>query len=84
MIQFHDGWEDDEAENEDDHPAGDDGDDDLDECPRCGRSIYDDSERCPRCGQYLSREEAVERRPWWVVLGAVACLGMVVYWIVHR
>jgi len=79
MIQFHDGWED--NDDDDDGEPGDDND--LDECPRCGRSIYDDSERCPRCGAYLSREEAVPRRPWWVVLGVLACLAMVVYWVLH-
>ena len=75
MIQFHDGWqdEDDEASDEDD----------LDECPRCGRLIYDDSERCPKCGTYVTREEGRSTRPWWVTLGALICLAMVAYWILH-
>ncbi len=77
MIQFHDGWED-EDEGE---ASGDD--DDLDECPRCGRLIYDDSERCPKCGAYVTREEGRSGRPWWVVAGSLVCLAMVVYWILH-
>lgn len=78
MIRFHDDWEDDEPEDK-----GEAGEDDLDECPRCGRSIYDDSVRCPRCGEYLSREEGGPAKPWWVVAGALGCLAMVVYWILH-
>ena len=77
MIRFHDDWEDDP-----DAAPGDD-EDDLDDCPRCGRSIYDDSERCPHCGKYLSREEPGRRQPWWVVAGVMACLAMTIYWILH-
>lgn len=77
MIRFHDDWEDDEDA---DLPEEDEGDD-LDECPRCGRSIYDDSERCPRCGQYLSREEVgpTTSQPLWVRVAAVILLGIMVY-----
>ena len=81
MIRFHDDW--DEA---DDDPVDedDDAEDDLDECPRCGRSIYGDSAQCPRCGHYASREElpARTRQPWWVQVAAIVCLAMVVYWVV--
>jgi len=73
--------EDDEIDDrwDDDDPD----DDDTDDCPRCGASIYDDSERCPRCGHYLSREDAPGRKPWWVVAGVLACLGVVTWWILH-
>lgn len=74
MIQLHEGWDDDDDEDDDS---------DLDECPNCGRSIYDDSERCPECGTYLSREVPSARHPWWVTVGAVVSLLMVVYWILH-
>ena len=56
-------------------------DDDTDECPHCGASIYDDSEQCPRCGRYLSREDAPRRHPWWVVATALVCLAMVSWWV---
>lgn len=52
-------------------------------CPHCGEIIYDDSERCPDCGRYLSREDRPASRPWYVILGVILCLGMVVYWIVN-
>ena len=73
-----------------DHDADDEEwDDDLDEdettepCPGCGVHVYEDAERCPYCGQYLSREACSDRKPWWVVLGALACLAMVTWWILH-
>ncbi len=71
--------------DDDDGVRGDDPDDDTtDDCPHCGASIYDDAERCSRCGFYLSREEVGPRRqPWWVVLGAVVCLSMVTWWVLH-
>ena len=78
MIQFHDGWEDDDDDDQGEPEGGDD--DDLDACPRCGRLIFDDSVRCPRCGTYVTREEPGSK-PWWVVLGVLVCLALVVYWI---
>ena len=57
--------------------------DQVDECPRCRASIYDDSERCPSCGHYLSREDSPRRHPWWVTVGAVACLAVVCWWVIH-
>ncbi len=81
IVRDHDAEDIDDAE---DGGWGDDPDDDATSpCPACGRSIYDDSERCPDCGQYLSREEAPFRKPWWVVAGVLACLGVVSWWILH-
>ncbi len=70
---------------EDDDDCPDESDDDSDDdptapCPHCGRSIYDDAERCPSCGAYLSREDAPWRRPLWIVLGVLVCLGIVWSW----
>ena len=69
----------------DDEAWGDDQDEDepTEHCPGCGESIYDDAERCPYCGRYVSREDDPGRKPWWVVVGAVACLAMVIWWILH-
>ncbi|MEM9657333.1 MAG: zinc-ribbon domain-containing protein [Planctomycetota bacterium] len=51
-------------------------------CPHCGEQVYDDSPRCPSCGQYLLESDlASSTRPWWIVVGAAACLYAVFRWI---
>jgi predicted nucleic acid-binding Zn ribbon protein len=61
----------------------DDSDDDSISCPYCERPIYEDSERCPHCGQYITEEEAPNKpKPLWIVLGVLACLLVVVVWII--
>lgn len=68
-----------------DEPESDD--DDRDEtisCPHCGESVYEDAERCPSCGLFLSREEIAAGRPrWWIVLGALIGLAVVIGWVVR-
>jgi hypothetical protein len=65
---------------EEDHDA--DEDDDEIPCPYCGREIHEDSERCPYCARYISKEDAPPaRKPWWIILGVVACLYVVIRWI---
>jgi DNA-directed RNA polymerase subunit RPC12/RpoP len=84
-------WDDDDQLDDEDE-AGDDsdefdgGDDDEDEptieCPYCGREIHEDAQRCPHCEQYISRENAPpQRKPWWVVAGAMICLYIAWRWI---
>ena len=73
-------------ENEEDDYAGfetaDSDGESTDECPHCGEMIHDDAERCPACGEYLSSEDApAERKPAWVIAGAVICLVIVLLWI---
>ena len=58
-------------------------DDDTDECPYCRRSIYDDAVQCPHCGNYLSREDAPSRRPWWIIVCAVLALIAALWWILR-
>jgi predicted nucleic acid-binding Zn ribbon protein len=74
-----------DADDIDDEEWDDDPDDEetTEPCPHCGKPVYDDAERCPSCSWYLSREDAPVRKPWWVVLGVLACLAMVTWWILH-
>lgn len=68
-------------------------DDDLDEgddedttapCPHCGADVYDDAERCPHCGVYLSAEDTPRRpKPLWVVVGALAALVGMLWWVLQ-
>ncbi len=63
--------------------ADDEGGDDTVPCPHCLRPVYEDAERCPACGQYLSREDAPARHPWWLVVGVLVCLAVVLRWVVR-
>jgi predicted nucleic acid-binding Zn ribbon protein len=68
---------------EDPEEADDDEDDQTVACPFCQRPVYEDAERCPGCGQYLSAEDLAQprRKPWWLVVGALICLVMVLRWV---
>ncbi len=69
--------------DEDDWDGGDEEESATIPCPYCHRQIHEDSERCPYCENYLSREDAPpSRKPWWLILGAIACLYAVYRWIV--
>jgi hypothetical protein len=64
----------------------DDGDDDESvtiPCPYCRRQIHEDAERCPYCEQYISAEDSPALgKPWWIVLGVVLCLVILLWWVV--
>jgi hypothetical protein len=52
-------------------------------CPFCGEEVHEDAQRCPYCEQYLSEEDRpTPRKPWWIVVGALAALYAVYRWIV--
>jgi hypothetical protein len=54
-------------------------------CPYCRRQIHEDAERCPYCEQYISAEDApAQAKPWWIVLGVVLCLVVLLWWVVAR
>jgi hypothetical protein len=72
----------------DDEDWDDDFDDEFDDdstvdCPYCGRSIPEDAPWCPYCENYISEEDApTGRKPWWIIIGALACLYIVYRWTV--
>ena len=69
-------WEDDEFDADSD-------DGNTIHCPHCGESIHEDSQRCPHCENYISEEDTPpSRKPWWIILGALAALYVVYRWIV--
>jgi hypothetical protein len=81
-------WEDREADDlgmEDDPDDEDWGEEDDEEptipCPYCHQHVLEDAERCPHCEHYISREDAPPaRKPWWIIIGVIACLYVVYRW----
>lgn len=77
---------DDEDEDWDDAEADYD-DTDTDEeptvpCPYCRREILEDSPQCPYCERYISAEDhAAPGKPLWVILTALVCLGIAIWWL---
>ena len=64
----------DEDEGEDEEPTI--------PCPYCRREILEDSPRCPYCERYISDEDhAAPGKPLWVILTALLCLGIAVWWL---
>jgi hypothetical protein len=51
-------------------------------CPYCSREILEDSPYCPHCQRYVSAEDhAGPRRPLWVIVTALICLGTAIWWV---
>ena len=75
-----------DSDDEEEDDWEDDGDDSGDEstvpCPYCRRDILEDTPRCPYCERYFSEEDhAGPGRPAWVVVTALVCLAIAVWWI---
>ena len=71
-----------EAPDPSDMDDSDDEDEDTTPCPYCGKSVYEQAEVCPYCHNYISREDAARRYPWWIWVGIALCLlGVVSYFI---
>ena len=64
-----------------DEPEADEDHDETVPCPHCREPVYEDAERCPHCGRYLTREDAPRRRPWWLAIGVLICLWIVLRWL---
>jgi hypothetical protein len=78
-------WEDDFEPEDEDEFEPDEGDEDATiPCPYCRRQIHEESQRCPYCEQYISEEDAPGRKPWWFILGFIACAFVIYLWIVNK
>jgi hypothetical protein len=43
--------------------------------------MLEDSPQCPSCKRFISAEDqAASRQPAWVIITAVACLAMAIWW----
>lgn len=71
-------------ESDMDPDDGDDHDLALDPCPYCRKMIHEDAEWCHHCGKYLSKEDAPERIPLWIILTSAALLTAFVFWMMGR
>lgn len=75
-----DDWDDDGTDSGDDHDSDDEP---TVPCPSCRREILEDSPRCPYCERYLSAEDhAAPRKPAWVIVTALVCLAVALWWVV--
>ena len=49
-------------------------------CPACGAEVYEDAEQCPVCGEYIMPDTHTwsGKPTWWIVLGLLGILAVVV------
>jgi hypothetical protein len=53
-------------------------------CPFCKHPVYENAEWCPQCRNYLFYDgEPAAPKPRWLIAGVVACLLVVLYWILR-
>lgn len=73
----HDEWDDEEIDVENPNE-----DEPTITCPYCRRQIHEESSRCPYCKQYISTVDAPRLpKPWWLIVGVIACLYVMLRWI---
>jgi uncharacterized paraquat-inducible protein A len=54
-------------------------------CPSCGKDVYEDAAYCPHCDADLTETaERSPRKPWWIILGSLACMYAFYRWILMR
>lgn len=64
-------------------PDEDEGYDELDAatlpCPSCGTEIDEEAVRCPHCGSYVTHTASIwsGRSAWWIVLGILGILAVI-------
>src|SRR5262245_15023384 len=82
-ADYNDEWDEEFGGDEDGFDASNNGDvEPAIPCPYCHKQIHEDAPRCPHCGNYVSEEDAPPgRKPWWIIVGTLACLYAVYRWI---
>jgi hypothetical protein len=61
---------------------GDDDESDTVACPHCGKQVYEDAAYCPHCDRDMTDLDGrVARKPWWIIVGALACMYAFYRWI---
>ena len=85
-TEHEDDWSDEFGPDPDEEFDGSDDDDEEEPtvpCPYCRKEIHEDSQHCPHCGNFISKEDTPPaRKPWWLILGTLACLYVIYRWIV--
>ncbi|HET6163959.1 MAG TPA: hypothetical protein VFG37_09855 [Planctomycetota bacterium] len=69
-----------------DHDVADGNADDgvvLVQCKHCRKTTWEESVSCEHCGNFVRLEDESGWRPWWWIVGVVACLLCVIDWILH-
>jgi hypothetical protein len=52
-------------------------------CAYCRREILEDAPQCPYCERYISEEDHPSRRqPVWIIVTALICLGIAIWWAI--
>jgi hypothetical protein len=48
-----------------------------------GEEVLEDVPQCPYCERFISEEDHPTRRqPVWIIVTAVICLGMAIWWAI--
>lgn len=84
LISEEDDWNDDDVRDGDGEHEIDsyDNDEPTVACLHCQREMHEDSPRCPHCESYVSREDQPPQpKPWWMIVGTLACLYVIYRWI---
>lgn len=82
-------WDDDSGPELPEEWDDDDGETLTRPCPACGGDVYEDAEQCSLCGEWLTTSgrplRGWEGRPkWWIVLGGVGIVAVIVALILSR
>lgn len=69
-------------EDPDESDTDDDDEPEIVACPYCRGEMSEDAEICPHCGSYVLVDDVHRAsRPWWVVAGMIACVVILVMWL---